>query len=149
MSKPELEKHFASARFRSGAGRGRWSLIELTWPYAFVDVAARDGRRFVLRFDCTGYPEEAPTATVWDRTLGQVLAVSEWPRGGRVSQVFNPNWKNGTALYLPCDRESIAGHAPWLTQYSWLIWRPERGLVQYLEAVHEVLQSHELVAQTA
>ena len=26
---------------------------------------------------------------------------------------FNPGWKNGSCLYLPCDRQSIEGHANW------------------------------------
>jgi len=66
-----------------------------------------------------------------------------------VSQVFNPNWKGGTCLYLPCDRQSIAGHPHWLVEYPWLIWKPARGIVQYLEAVHEVLQSNELIGRVA
>lgn len=144
-----LEEHLVSARFLSGAAGGRWKLVELMWPNLFVEVVARDARRFVLRFECSGYPDHPPTATPWDRLRGQMLPPPHWPRGGRVSQVFNPGWKNGTALYLPCDREGIAGHPNWLTEYPWLIWKPARGLVQYLEAVHEILQSHELVAETA
>ena len=148
-SKDELEEHLRSARFLAGTARGRWRLVEVAWPHAFVEVAARDDRQFVLRFDCAGYPEQPPTATLWNRAQGQMLPAACWPKGGRVSQVFNPAWKNGTALYLPCDRESIAGHPAWHTEYPWLIWKPARGLVQYLEAVHETLQSHELVAQAA
>ncbi len=87
-----LEAHLASGRFRAGAAKGRWKLLELQWPFAFIDVLARDGRRVVLRFDCTGYPEAAPTATVWDRAARCQLAAASWPRGGRVSQVFNPGW---------------------------------------------------------
>jgi hypothetical protein len=63
--------------------------------------------------------------------------------------VFNPGWKNGDALYLTCDRQSIEGHSNWLSEFPWLIWKPAKGLVQYLEAVHETLQSHELVAEAA
>lgn len=144
-----LDEHLKSARFLSGAARGRWKLLETAWPFVLVEVVARDAGRFVLRFDCTGYPDQAPTAMPWDRLQGQMLPAQNWPRGGRVSQVFNPSWKNGTALYLPCDRESIAGHPNWHAEYPWLIWKPVRGLVQYLEAVHEILQSHELVAKAA
>lgn len=95
-----LEAHLASGRFRAGAAKGRWKLLELQWPFAFIDVLARDVRRVVLRFDCTGYPETAPTATVWDRAARCQLASASWPRGGRVSQVFNPGWKGGNALSL-------------------------------------------------
>jgi len=144
-----LEAHLASGRFRAGAARGRWQLLELQWPFALIDVLARDGRRIVLRFDCTDYPDAAPTATVWDSVARGQLAAANWPRGGRVSQVFNPGWKGGTALYIPCDRESILGHSQWAGEHPWLIWSPARGLLQYIEAVSEILHSSELINEAA
>ena len=63
--------------------------------------------------------------------------------GGRVSAVFRTDWKNGTALYLPCDRESFAGHENWRHEMPSKIWRPTDGVVQYLELVHELLQSRD------
>jgi hypothetical protein len=139
-----LQEHLQSASFLSGQARGRWKLIVVTWPHALVEVFARDGRGFMLRFDCTGYPDVPPTATVWDVERDGLLDPAHWPRGGRVSQAFNPGWKNGSALYLPCDRQSIEGHPNWHNEYPWMIWKPARGLTQYLEAVYELLQSHEL-----
>ena len=53
--------------------------------------------------------------------------------------MFRPDWKGGTALYLPCDRESIAGHDNWRHEMPSKIWRPSAGIVQYLELVHELL----------
>jgi hypothetical protein len=86
---------------------------------------------------------------VWDVETQQRMPGHRWPRGGRVSQVFNPGWKQGGALYIPCDRQSIEGHPNWYAEYPWLIWKPAIGLTHYVEAVHEVLQSHELVAEAA
>lgn len=143
------EAHLRSGRFLAGASKGRWRLVQVQWPQVYIEVGARDGRRFTLRFECAGYPEVAPTATLWDLDEQQQLPAGLWPHGGRVSQVFNPAWKAGAALYLPCDRESIIGHANWLTEHPWLIWNPARGLLQYVEAVCEVLQSHELACETA
>lgn len=142
--KAELEAHLGSGRFLAGAAKGRWRLVELEWPITLIEVVARDGRRFTLRFDCTGYADQAPTATLWDTTTRQQLSADRWPRGGRVSQVFNPGWKNGSALYIPCDRQSIEGHSAWFSEYPWLTWKPERGLLQYIEAVCETLHSNEL-----
>lgn len=144
-----LEAHLRSGRFLAGAAKGRWRLVELQWPIVFIEVGAGDGRRFTLRFECSGYPDIAPTATIWDMAKEQQLAAGDWPSGGRVSQVFNPSWKGGTALYIPCDRESIPGHANWLSEHPWLIWNPSRGLLQYLEAVWEILQSQELSREAA
>jgi len=147
--KQELEDHLNSGRFLAGVAKGRWRLIDLNWPTAFIEIGACDERHFTLRFECSGYPDIAPTATLWDLASGQQLAATRWPRGGRVSNVFNPSWKSGTALYIPCDRESISGHSNWLSEHPWLIWNPSRGLLQYIEAVCEILQSQELVHEAA
>ena len=144
-----LEAHLRSGRFLAGVAKGRWHSLGVQWPFAFISVAAKDSRWFTLRFECSGYPTQAPTATLWDCATQQMLVTQYWPRGGRVSQVFNPGWKGGAALYLPCDRESIQGHANWLAEHPWLIWNPTRGLLQYVEAVCEVLQSSELACEVA
>ena len=72
-----------------------------------------------------------------------MLAAERWPRGngGRVSAVFNPSWKGGVALYLPCDRVSLEGHGNWVTEMPSKIWRPSAGIYQYLELVHDLLHS--------
>jgi hypothetical protein len=136
-----LRADVAKAAFRAGVADKRWRLIDIAWPHVFIAITAKDAREYVLRFDCTGFPTSPPTAGPWDMARSAVLAPDRWPqsRGGRVGAVFNPNWKGGTALYLPCDRESIAGHEQWRTQMPSKIWRPSTGLVQYLELVHELL----------
>src|SRR5581483_6185963 len=105
----------AKAAFRVGVAEGRWRLISIAWPIALIGVTAKDGREYVLRFQCAGYPESPPTARPWDTKCDAPLALNLWPRsqGGRVAAVFRPDWKGGSALYLPCDRESIAGHDNW------------------------------------
>jgi hypothetical protein len=144
-----LEVHLKSGRFLAGVARGRWQLLAQDFPVVIVAIAALDERHVILRVDCTGYPELPPTATVWDLERQQRMPRQRWPRGGRVSQVFNPGWKGGAALYIPCDRQSIEGHPNWYAEYPWLIWKPAIGLAHYVEAIHEVLQSHELVAEAA
>lgn len=144
-----LEADLRSGRFLAGAAKGRWRSQGIEWPYALIQVSARGGRLYTLRFECSGYPESPPTATLWDVSANQQLPSHLWPSGGRVSQVFNPGWKGGAALYLPCDRESIPGHSNWLTEHPWLIWNPTRGLLQYVEAVCEILQSKELICEAA
>ena len=77
-----------------------------------------------------GYPALAPTARPWDAERNVPLPFDRWPRGkgGRVGAVFRPDWKEGTALYLPCDRVSREGHENWRTETPTMIWRPERTL---------------------
>lgn len=148
MSAPDeraFEADVAKPAFRLGQVEGRWRLLKTAWPFVFISVTAKDGRRFTLRFNCAGYPQTPPTAGPWDIDRNAVLAFDRWPRGlsGRVKAVFRPDWKNGTALYLPCDRESIAGHPNWRTEMPSKLWRPTDGILQYLELVHELLQSRD------
>jgi hypothetical protein len=142
-----FEADAAKAAFRLGQTEGRWRLVEMAWPFVFIGVTAKDGREYILRFNCAGYPQAAPTAGPWDQKTNVILAFDSWPRGqgGRVSAVFRTDWKNGAALYLPCDRESIAGHENWRHEMPSKIWRPADGIVQYLELVHELLQSCDYV----
>jgi hypothetical protein len=131
----------SAARFRLAQVENRWRLLSVTWPFALIGITARDGREYALRFNCAGYPQSPPTAGPWDTARNAVLPFDQWPRskGGRVGSVFRTNWKNGTALYLPCDRESIAGHDNWRNEMPSKIWNPTEGIVQYLELVHELL----------
>lgn len=145
-----LRADLASARFLSGEDRNRWQLKKLEWPYLYVGVTARDDCEFTLRLNCSGFPSSAPTGTFWDLSTNSRLAFDKWPRGGeRIQLAFKPGWKSGDALYIPCDRESIAGHDGWVTQYPQLIWKPAKGISHYLEVVHELLQSRDYVCAAA
>lgn len=136
-----LRADLARPAFRLAQTEGRFRLISITWPIVLLGVSAIDGQEYVLKFDCSGYPSLAPTACPWDAESNVPLPFGRWPRskGGRVGAVFRPDWKGGSALYLPCDRVSREGHDNWRTETPTMIWRPERGITQYLEIVHELL----------
>jgi hypothetical protein len=120
---------------------GRLRILKTEWPHCYIAVKAKDGREHVLRFNCQGYPETPPTAGPWDIDQNKILDFAKWPKGngGRLSAVFRTDWKDGSALYLPCDRVSIEGHDNWKTEMPSKIWRPTIGIMQYLELVHELL----------
>lgn len=143
-----LRADVAKPSFRVAAADRRWRLLAINWPYALIAVTAKDGLEHVLRFNCSGYPTAPPTAGPWDVEHNAVLAINLWPksRGGRLGAVFRPDWKAGTALYLPCDRESIAGHDNWRSDMPSKIWRPSAGITQYLELVHELLNCSDYAA---
>src|SRR5208283_536993 len=140
-----LRADVAKARFRLAEAEIRWSLLGIAWPHVLIGINAKDRREYVLRFDCTDYPQNPPTAGPWDVPGNRILPFDRWPgsQGGRVGSVFRTGWKNGSALYLPCDRESIAGHDNWRTEMPSKLWRPADGILQYLELVHELLQSRD------
>lgn len=136
-----FEADMAKPAFRLGVAQGRWRHLSTQWPFALFAVTAADGAEHVLRLNCGGFPDEPPTGGPWDAQANMILAFDRWPRGrgGRLSAVFRPDWQGGSALYLPCDRVSIAGHPNWRSEMPSKIWRPRDGITQYLELVHELL----------
>lgn len=135
--------HTAGGPFRAGVEDGRWWLIEIAWPIAFIGVRAahRSGSpdAFVLRFDVTNYPASAPTAAPWDLITGGVMAAERRPNGDRVGKAFNAGWNGGQALYIPCDRLAFAGHEGWADQHGQWIWGPDKDITLYLRLVSELL----------
>ena len=131
----------AKAALRLAAAEGRFQVDSIAWPVMIATIRAADDTCYALRFDCAGYPASPPTARLWDIARGAPLAHAAWPRskGGRVQAVFRPDWKGGTALYLPCDRVSIEGHDNWHRETPTMIWNPAKGIIQYLEIVYELL----------
>lgn len=145
-----LRADLASARFLSGEDRNRWRFKKLEWPFVYINVIARDRREYTLRLDCCGFPTTPPTGTFWDLATNIKQSFDKWPQGGeRLQQAFKPSWKNGDALYIPCDRESIVGHDGWFAQYPQLIWKPAKGISHYLEVVHGLLQSRDYACAPA
>lgn len=138
--------HLAGAEFRCGEMEGRWRLIGSEWPFVRIAVTAsmRLGAplEYVFRFTCDGYPINPVTAQPWDEQSSQPLQARAWPGGrGVVAAVFRPEWQMGRCLYLPADRLSIVGHPAWLSEHRSRLWRPERGIVHYLEQIHDLLDS--------
>lgn len=139
---------FNARAFRLGEARKRWRLARCDGAVAIIAITCADRGdgvvEYLFRFDLTNYPSEAPTAKLWDEEKQAMLQQKLWPNGGaRIAQVFNSSFPH-ECLYLPCDRAAIANHGErWLEQddNKDLIWKPERGLVFYLEVVSELLTS--------
>lgn len=140
--------HLERGSFQSGVDRGRWRLVSIYWPYAVFTVAATARQNaptgYAFRFELNNYPASPPTAQPWDITGNAPLPGQRWPGGrGRIPYAFNPNWKYGSCLYLPCDRHSIEGHDAWRTQYPELIWDPAGDITHYLWILYDLLHSED------
>lgn len=145
----KLLEHLEAAPFFLGEMNGRWRLRDVAWPYVFVDVLAKDRRAYTLRVQCDGYPG-MPTGAFWDLTTGQWLAAHRWPRAGaRFGSALRTDWQGGTALYIPCDRASIAGHEVWLQLHPAWAWSPSVGISRYLEVVWTMLNGDDYAAPAA
>jgi hypothetical protein len=118
---------------------------DIAWPNAMIAVAAgpRDSApsKYVLRFDLTGYPETAPTATPWNPTTGLVLEPALRPKGERVGYVFRTDWANGQALYAPFDRVALNSHSDWRKQHPRRVWDSSKDLAWLLQILHEMLNN--------
>lgn len=144
-----LLDHLNAAPFLMGDMNGRWRLRDIAWPLVFVDVTARDGRAYTVRLHCEGYPG-MPTGAFWDLATGQWLAANRWPRtGARFGSALRTDWQNGTALYIPCDRTSIAGHEVWLQLHPAWGWSPAVGIARYLDVVWTMLNGDDYAAPAA
>lgn len=145
-----LRRDLAAGRFVSGVAAGRWRLERLGFPHALIGVRAADGTEYGLRFECTNYPRLAVTAQPWNFTTDAPLERALWPAGtARIPLAFNPDWKGGCCLYLPCDRQSIEGHDAWLTQHPALVWEPDKGICKYLGILHQLLNSGDYLGRRA
>jgi hypothetical protein len=142
-----LREDLDRAQFQSQVGL-RWEESEIQWPYVYIWVKARPTPSGVtgywLRFDCTGYPQRAPTATFWDKTRNAKLEDASRPWGqGEVVLAFRTDWEQGNALYLPCDRVALESHPEWVQQFPGRIWKPEKGVIYYLDEITRLLDSED------
>jgi hypothetical protein len=141
-----FEQHINRPEFRLAKYERRWEILLVDWPNVFVRIYAeyRTGAPgyFDFKFDCTGYPNEAPTAIPWDHSINQPLAFARWPKGrNHIPSIFNPGWNNGIALYLPCDRLAMKGHPDWTARHPHWLWKADSGLSHYIRIIHGLLNS--------
>jgi hypothetical protein len=138
--------HIERGPFQNGVDRQKWRLLSIDCPHVLIAISAvaREGapREYTFRFECSNYPQSAPTAQPWDNDQNTPLEHKQWPTGrSRVPLAFNPRWNNGQCLYLPCDRLAIAGHNQWPSQYPSMIWSSTSDITFYLRIVYDLLNS--------
>lgn len=133
--------HLLRPEFQAAVAARRWRVLDIHWPFALIAVSAavrpNGPDEFVLRFELTGYPSQAPTAIPFDLETEARLAPEKLPKGPRLSgnMAFRPDWQG---LYLPVDRSAISGH-------NWRTWRWDDScdITLYLRLVHELLNAED------
>jgi len=139
-----LEQDLAAPDFRCGQFEGRWRHVATDWPHVIIAVSAlkRDNApsEYGFRFECSGYRQTPVTAQPWDMDANTPLPSGRWPTGNAIlKSIFRPDWKEGKCLYLPCDRMALEGHDQWRAQYPNRLWQAARGIICYLEQLHDLL----------
>jgi hypothetical protein len=139
-----LEADLAAPEFRCGQIEGKWRHVATAWPLVTIAVSAAQRANaptaYGFRFECSGYRQTPPTAQPWDIEHNKPREPTRWPAGRLlVPAVFRPDWKGGQCLYLPCDRMSIEGHGDWAHKHPNRLWQPQRGIICYLEQIHDLL----------
>ena len=137
-------EHVAGVPFVDGVERGRWRIVgERDWPHVLIALTAAPSEtgpsEFFLRFDLTGYPASAPTATPWAQDTDQILPLELRPKGERLSRIFRTDWKHGTALYAPFDRVALNSHSNWRRRPSIRTWDATKDLAWILRYLGELL----------
>ena len=138
-----FQSHFENPEYLSGEieGRGGISTIEdrPEWPIFFFWVASDTGGVYNFKFDFTDYPNNAPTAVLWDLENKVVLPQDKRPqKTKRQNQVFKI-WGR-ECNYLPCDRLAILGHTTWPQEHPELIWDNGKDtFIKYLMELYHIL----------
>lgn len=138
-----LEQDLVAPDVRCGEVEGRWRHVATRWPHVIFGISApprpNAPLEFGFRFECSGYRQIPVTAQPWNLKADTPLQRAQWPTGRSiVPSVFRPEWKQGHCLYLPCDRMSIEGHDNWRNEHPSRLWQPSRGIICYLEQLHEL-----------
>lgn len=141
-----FEEHRARPDFRLGEAEARWKHVATAWPWIIIEVRAAERRNapssYAFRFELSGYAASPATAQPWDTRAKAPLAFNAWPNGKAIiPSIFRTDWKGGSCLYWPVDRLSIEGHDHWRHQHPSRLWQPRRGIICYLEQLHDLLNS--------
>lgn len=141
-----LREDLGCARFQIGIADGRWQCVDVAWPHLTVSIASTlvdNVSEYHFRFDCTDYPHQAPTGSIWDLDGNTPLQADRRPpTRGRAAKIFRTDWPGhakGAVLYHPYDREAAGTHAEWPAKQPRLLWTPSHTITDLLDELHAVL----------
>ncbi len=138
-----FQEHLDLPEFVSSEIEGRWGVSEENndsdWPNTVFWISSVDRNRYWFQFDLTDYPNQAPTARIWDKDENCSLAPENRPRiSKRSTQVFKVWGKD--CCYLPCDRVAYEGHQAWKQQHLFLVWNSQKDtFLKYLNELYYIL----------
>ena len=114
-----LRDHLDGGRFQAGVAAGRWRLHRGRLAARAIAISAAAAQNspaeFVLRLELNGYPQRAPTGSLWDTDADARCPPSARPKGDGPRMLFRTDgWAGGaTAMYAPWDRIGLQAHPDW------------------------------------
>lgn len=136
-----VAEELGSADFLAGVEKRRWRIIRHAFPLLDIGITSTepDGTlsEYVMRFELTNYPAQAPMVRIWDVDSDGPLPRERRPEGNsRVALAFQ-HWGDDT-VYRPWDRQT-GPHNSNAANLPHLSWRPDRDLKFVLEDLHGIL----------
>lgn len=127
--------------FADGVVGGRWRIVRYAFPILDVAISATEpngaASEYIMQFELTNYPAQAPMARIWDTTVNAPLPKERRPQGNpRVALAFQ-QWGDDT-VYRPWDRRT-GPHNGNAANLPHLAWRSDRDLTFILEDIHAIL----------
>lgn len=144
-AKKTLEAQLNSVRFLSGVEAGRWELLLLEWPYAYVRVTGRDpdtGRTFAhdFRLECTGFPDPGPFVERWTYVDGASHGSRpSAPRLGAPGFIDAlKEWDGSGGIYRAWNR-GAASHNDWAGRRPDEAWHSRREITFIMEHLYALV----------
>lgn len=129
------------ADFLAGVKRGRWRIMRHAFPILDVAVTATEpdgaASEYVMRFELTDYPAQAPMVRIWDAAADEPLSRERRPQGNHRVQLAFQQWGDDT-VYRPWDRRT-GPHNANAANLPHLAWNGSRDLMFILEDLHGIL----------
>lgn len=123
--------------FVDGVVHGRWRIVDFSWPFLTVGIAAGLGGEFGMRINLEDFPAQAPAGIPWILSSNRPAALSELPSGGIAEQVFRSGWSQAHQLtpYMASERvvTMVGEHPEWIQAYPSRAWNAGRKLAFYLQ----------------
>jgi hypothetical protein len=127
--------------FLTGVGKGRWRVVRHTFPLLDIAIAATEpdgtASEYVMRFELTNYPAQAPMVRIWDVGSNGPLPRERRPQGNPKVALAFQQWGDDT-VYRPWDRRT-GPHNFNAANLPHLAWRPDRDLMFMLEDLNGIL----------
>ncbi len=139
-----LETQLNSVRFLAGVEAGRWELLQLEWPHAYMRVTGREldsGRTFAhdFRMECTGFPDPGPLVERWlyadDATHGSRPPA---PTGPGAPGFIDAMKEWGAGIYRAWNR-GAASHNNWAGLRPDEAWHSKREITFIMEHLYALV----------